>query len=225
MNQFKTRTKLLILPAIFCLLFWAFVAAKPSEENANAKKSELVELITLDSSFKLDIRYATSNNFTGRPVYSEAKAFLQLPAAKALVRVNNELRKLGYGLLIFDGYRPWSVTKLFWELTPKYSRKFVANPKFGSRHNRGCAVDLSLYCIATGKEVEMPGKYDEMSICSHANYRGGTKEQRSMRNLLRSRMQAHGFIASVIEWWHFDYKDWKQYEIQDIPFSEIKIVK
>jgi zinc D-Ala-D-Ala dipeptidase len=222
MNQYKTRTKLLILPVIACLLFWVFVAAKPSEENANAKKSELVELITLDSSFKLDIRYATSNNFTGRPVYSEERAFLQLPAAKALVGVNKDLRKLGYGLLIFDGYRPWSVTKLFWELTPKASRKFVANPKFGSHHNRGCAVDLSLYNIATGKEVEMPGKYDEMSVCSHANYQGGTQEQRRMRNLLRSRMQAHGFIASVIEWWHFDYKDWSLYEIQNIPFSEIK---
>ncbi len=221
MVQFKVINKFFQFPAI-CLLLWIFVAAKPSEENANAKKSELVELITLDSTLKLDIRYATSNNFTGRPVYSEARAFLQLPAAEALVKVNKELRKLGYGLLIFDGYRPWSVTKLFWDMTPKASRKFVANPKFGSRHNRGCAVDLSLYSIATGKEVEMPGKYDEMSACSHANYQGGTDEQRRMRNLLRSRMQAHGFIASAIEWWHFDYKDWKRYEIQNIPFSEIK---
>jgi D-alanyl-D-alanine dipeptidase len=222
MNQFKTKTKLLILPAIMCLLFWVFVAAKPSEEIATAKKSELVELITLDSTFKLDIRYATSNNFIGRPVYSEARAFLQRPAAEALVKVNRDLKALGYGLLIFDGYRPWSVTKLFWDKTPNASRKFVANPKFGSHHNRGCAVDLSMYNIATGKEVEMPGKYDEMSVRSHAGYQGGTKEQRRLRDLLRSKMQARGFIASAIEWWHFDYKDWSRYEIQDIPFSEIK---
>lgn len=222
MNQSITKTTFIGLPAMICLLLWVFVAARPLEDNVHAKKSELVELIALDSTLKLDIRYASSDNFIGRPVYSEARAFLQRPAAEALVKVSRDLRGLGYGLLIFDGYRPWSVTKLFWDKTPKASRKYVANPKFGSHHNRGCAVDLSLYSIATGKEVEMPCEYDEMSVCSHANYQGGTPEQRRMRNLLRSKMQAHGFIASIIEWWHFDYKDWSLYEIQNVAFSEIK---
>lgn len=222
MNYFKVikRFRYPILFS-FVLLVCGF-AIIPGEKNPY-QKSDLVELILLDSTIKLDIRYATSNNFLGKPVYSQPKAFLQRPAAEALVKVNRDLKQLGYGLLIFDGYRPWSVTKLFWDETPIASRRFVANPKYGSRHNRGCAVDLSLYCIANGKKVEMPGEYDEMSVRSHANYQGGTHEQRRMRNLLRSKMQAHGFIASAIEWWHFDYKDWYLYEVQNISFSEILI--
>jgi D-alanyl-D-alanine dipeptidase len=129
---------------------------------------------------------------------------------------------LGYGLLIFDGYRPWSVTKLFWDVTSKENKKFVADPKKGSRHNRGCAVDLSLYDLATGKEIQMPGAYDETSERSFPDYKGGTEEQRKMRDLLRSKMEANGFTVYEFEWWHFDFKDWKSYHIQNIPFSEIK---
>jgi D-alanyl-D-alanine dipeptidase len=181
-----------------------------------------VELTKLDSTLKLDIRYATSNNLVGRPVYNEARAFLQRPAAEALVQVNNEFKQMGYRLLIFDGYRPWSVTKLFWDITPKESKKFVADPKKGSRHNRGCAIDLSLYDVATGKEVQMPGVYDEQTERSYPNYKGGTDEQRRMRDLLRSKMEAHGFTVYDYEWWHFDYNDWRSYKIQNIPFSKIK---
>jgi D-alanyl-D-alanine dipeptidase len=170
----------------------------------------------------LDIRYATSNNLEGRPVYTEARAFLQRPAAEALVLVNKDLKQLGYGLLIFDGYRPWSVTKLFWDLTPQKDKIFVANPKEGSKHNRGCAADLSLYEIATGKEVQMTGVYDEMSERSYPNYTGGTAEQRKMRDLLRSKMEAHGFSVYEYEWWHFDFSDWKSYRIGNIQFSDIK---
>ena len=131
-------------------------------------------MVKLDPTIKLDIRYATNNNLAGRPVYKEARAFLQRPAAEALVRVNHELKSYGYGLLVFDGYRPWSVTKIFWDITSKENRKFVADPKKGSRHNRGCAVDLSLYDLSTGKEIEMTGAYDEMSERSYPNYAGGT---------------------------------------------------
>jgi D-alanyl-D-alanine dipeptidase len=178
--------------------------------------------VKLDTSIHLDIRYATSNNLEGRPVYDEARAFLQKPAAVALVQVNQDLRKLGYGLLVFDGYRPWSVTKLFWDLTPKKDKIFVANPKEGSKHNRGCAVDLSLYEIATGKEVEMTGVYDEMSERSYPNYKGGTELQRKMRDLLRNKMETQGFTVYEYEWWHFDFNDWKSYRIGNIQFSEIK---
>lgn len=146
-----------------CSVLLISCAAKPPRETGNFKKSDLVELTKLDPTIRLDIRYATSKNLVGRPVYTEARAFLQRPAAEALAQVNKELELVGYQLLVFDGYRPWSVTKLFWNITAKENRKFVANPKKGSRHNRGCAVDLSLWEIASGKEVLMTGEYDEMS--------------------------------------------------------------
>ena len=195
--------------------------SQPPQEAGNFKTTNLVELIRLDSTIKLDIRYATSNNFVGRPVYKEARAFLQKPAAEALVKANASLKPLGYGLLVFDGYRPWSITKLFWDVTPDDKKHFVANPKNGSKHNRGCAVDLSLYDLKTGKEIEMTGAYDEMTERSYPNYTGGTAEQRKMRDLVRSKMEAQGFTVYEYEWWHFDYKDWKEYRITNVPFSEI----
>ncbi len=151
-------------------------AQEPPKEAGTFRKPDLVELVNLDRTIKLDIRYATANNFLGRPVYTEARAFLQRPAAEALVRANKVLRKNGYGLIIHDGYRPWSVTKIFWDATPADKKEFVADPAQGSRHNRGCAVDLSLYDLKTGKEVEMPSGYDEMTERSHINFAGGTPE-------------------------------------------------
>ena len=207
---------------LFCLILLNSCATKPPYENGNFKTTDLVELVKLDTSIHLDIRYATNNNLEGRPVYKEARAFLQRPAAEALVKANKELLPLGYGLLVFDGYRPWSVTKLFWDLTSKENKKFVANPKEGSKHNRGCAIDLSLYEIATGKEVEMTGVYDEMSERSYPNYTGGTEVQRKMRDLLRSKMEAQGFNVYEFEWWHFDFSEWKSYRIGNIQFSQIK---
>jgi len=207
--------------AIVSLLFLGSCAQLPPHEEGDFNDSDLVELIKLDPTFKLDIRYATSNNLVGRPVYSEARAFLQAPAAKALVKVNAELKLLGYGLLIFDGYRPWSVTKIFWDITPAEDKKFVADPKKGSRHNRGCAIDLTLFNLETGEEVEMTGVYDEMSERSYPDYTGGTEEQRRLRDLLRAKMEANGFIVYEFEWWHFDYKDWQSYRIENIQFSDV----
>ncbi|HMV48732.1 MAG TPA: M15 family metallopeptidase [Blastocatellia bacterium] len=191
------------------------------KEKGNFRQPDLVELVKLDPTIKLDIRYATNNNFVGKPVYKEARAFLQRPAAEALARINQGLRKKGYGLLIFDGYRPWAVTKIFWDITPPDKKQFVANPAQGSRHNRGCAVDLSLFDLKTGKEIEMPGAYDEMTERSHPNYKGGTAEQRKMRDLLRAAMEADGFKVFDVEWWHFDYKDWREYPILNIGFNQI----
>ena len=209
---------------IFCLVITLFLcscAAQPPKETGNFKPSELVELIKLDTSIHLDVRYATSNNLAHQPVYKQARAFLQKPAAEALEKVNASLKPYGYGLLVFDGYRPWNVTKKFWDVTSAENKKFVANPKNGSRHNRGCAIDLSLYNLKTGKEVQMTGAYDEMSERSYANYSGGTETQRKLRDLLRSKMEAQGFAVYDVEWWHFDYKDWRQYRIGNIPFEEI----
>lgn len=211
--------KFIILISI--LLFFA-CAPKPPHEAGHFKPSDLVELKKLSPDIKLDIRYATNANLAGRPVYKEARAFLQRPAAEALLKVDKDLHKQGYGLLIFDGYRPWSVTKLFWDITPAENKNFVADPKKGSKHNRGCAVDLSMYDLSTGQEIEMPGVYDEMSERSLPDYKGGTEKQREMRDLLRASMEAHGFTVYEYEWWHFDYKDWPSYRIGNIPFNKIK---
>jgi D-alanyl-D-alanine dipeptidase len=197
-------------------------AQEPPKETGTFRKPDLVELVKLDRTIKLDIRYATSNNFLGRPVYKQARAFLQRPAAEALARANKALRKKGYGLLIHDGYRPWSVTKLFWDATPADKKEFVADPAQGSRHNRGCAVDLSLFDVKTGKAVVMPSGYDEMTERSHINYAGGTDGQRRLRDLLRAAMETEGFAVYEPEWWHYDFKDWKEYPILNIPFSEIR---
>ena len=206
---------------LFFFIAFSSCAAQPPHETGSFQASELVELTRLDTTLKLDIRYATPQNFMGRPLYPQARAFLQRPAAEALVRVNVELKPLGYRLLVFDGYRPWRITKQMWDSTPPAKHAFVADPKVGSRHNRGCAVDLTLWSIATGKEVSMPGDYDEMSPRSSANYAGGTVAQREARDLLRRLMEAHGFTVLPAEWWHFDFKYWKSYPIQDIPFDKL----
>jgi zinc D-Ala-D-Ala dipeptidase len=195
----------------------------PPKEAGPFRRSNLVELITLDPSIKLDIRYATTNNFVGKPVYPEARAFMQRPAAEALVKAHRWLKTQGYGLLIHDGYRPWSVTKLFWDITPADKKIFVADPAKGSKHNRGCAVDLGLFDLRTGAAVEMPSAYDESTERSFVTYTGGTPEQRVHRDLLRQAMEKDGyFFVYPEEWWHYDYKDFRDYAIQNIPFSAIK---
>jgi CubicO group peptidase (beta-lactamase class C family)/D-alanyl-D-alanine dipeptidase len=197
------------------------LADHPPVESGEFRKPDLVELAELDPKIRLDIRYATSNNFLGTPVYSQARAFLQRPAAEALLRVHKKLMEMGYGLLIHDAYRPWYVTKIFWDATPDDKKIFVADPNQGSRHNRGCAVDLSLYELASGQPVEMVGVYDEMSERSYAGYPGGTSLQRWHRELLRLIMESEGFLVYPFEWWHFDYRDWQKYPILNTPFETL----
>ena len=194
---------------------------QPPHEDGAFRKPDLVELVTLDPTIKLDVRYATTNNFLGTPVYTQGRAFLQRPAAEALVRAHRELRAQGYGLIIHDGYRPWYVTRIFWDATPDDKKIFVANPQEGSKHNRGCAVDLSLYDLKTGAEVEMPSGYDEMSERAYADYPGGTNEERARRAVLRQAMEKQGFRVIPTEWWHFDYEDWKQYPILNVKFEDL----
>lgn len=198
------------------------LAATPPREKGEFGKPDLVELVALDPSIKLDIRYATTNNFLSTPFYTSAKAFLQRPAAEALVRVHRKLDKQGYGLLIYDGYRPWHVTKMFWDGTPEAGHVYVADPDKGSVHNRGCAVDLGLFDRKTGKPILMTGGFDEMSDRSWPDYLGGTSEQRWHRDLLRRAMEDEGFTVYHAEWWHFDYKDWKKYPILNKTFGELE---
>jgi len=195
--------------------------ALPPAESGPFRQPDLTELVKLDPTIKLDIHYASDNNFMGTPFYTQARAFLQRPAAEALVRANARLHKQGYGLLIFDGYRPWYVTKMFWEGTPVADHLYVADPSKGSKHNRGCAVDLTLYDLRTGQPLDMPSSYDEMSERAHSDYAGGTALQNANRALLRSALEAEGFEVNPNEWWHFDYKDWRLYPIINVPFEEL----
>jgi serine beta-lactamase-like protein LACTB len=196
------------------------LAAKPPEEKGDFLKPDLVDLATIPG-MKFDIRYATDNNFLGTPFYTSAKAFMQRPAAEALRRVHDKLKGHGYGLLVFDAYRPWYVTKMFWDATPEKLHGFVADPSKGSRHNRGCAVDLTLYDLTSGKPVEMVSGYDEMTDRAFPDYPGGTSRQRWNRDLLRRAMEAEGFTVYEEEWWHFDYKDWRKYPILNKTFEEL----
>jgi len=198
------------------------LAATPPAESGDFRAADLVELTALDPTIKLDIRYATTRNFLGTPLYSQARAFMQRPAAEALVRVQRSLTAEGYGLLVHDAYRPWYVTRIFWDAMPAELHKFVADPAEGSRHNRGCAVDLTLYELSTGHAVSMPSVYDEATERAYANYTGGTAEQRRLRDLLRRHMEAEGFTVYEFEWWHFDYRDWKSYAIQNVRFEDIR---
>jgi D-alanyl-D-alanine dipeptidase len=199
----------------------ALAATPPDSLTHAARGPDLVEVAELDSTIHLDIRYATSNNFMGEPFYAEPRAFLQRPAAEAVARAARLLRTYGYGLLIHDAYRPWYVTKMFWDATPDSQKDFVADPGHGSRHNRGCAVDLTLYDLATGRPVAMPSGYDEFTRRAYADWPGGTALARWHRALLRKAMEAEGFTVYQYEWWHFDYRDWRLYPVLNLRFDEI----
>lgn len=198
------------------------VAQGPPKDPAATRTADLVELVKLDPTITLDIRYAGTNNFVKRPVYKDARAFLQRPAAQALVAAHRELGASGYGLQIHDGYRPWAVTKLFWDVTPQELREFVADPATGSKHNRGAAVDLTLYDRAFGTAVTMPSEYDEFTRRAYPDYRGGSPDARGRRDLLRAVMERHGFTVEPNEWWHFNFKDWREYPILDVAFEAIR---
>jgi len=187
----------------------------PADAKATAK-TDLVDLAEADKRIKLDIRYATTNNFMGKALYPAARALLQRPAAQALMRAHDTLHAAGYGLMVFDAYRPWQVTREMWDKNPK-DRAYLSDPLKGSRHNRGCAIDLTLYDINTGKEISMPSDYDEFTERAHPDYNGGTAEQRKARDLLRTAMEAEGFRVYQNEWWHFDYQGWENYPIMNEP--------
>ncbi|MBP9111089.1 MAG: M15 family metallopeptidase [Pyrinomonadaceae bacterium] len=210
-----------LLPALILMIVSGTAAqlAPPREENK--READLIEIIKLDKTIKLDIKYATGDNFVGKPVYPEARAFLQRPAAEGVVRVHKWLNRQGLGIVIYDGYRPWAITKLFWETVRPDQREFVADPAKGSKHNRGCAVDLGIYDLKTGKAIPMPSAYDEFTERASPNYSGGTDEERNNRDKLRQLMEANGFTVNPNEWWHFDLIGWEKYAIYDIAFSEV----
>lgn len=185
------------------------------------KDHDLVELKKIDDKLILDIKYATNDNFMGIPLYPTNKAFLQREAAYALKKANDSLRKKNLGLVIFDAYRPWYVTKMFWDATPDEMKHFVANPQNGSSHNRGCAVDVSLYDITKSEIVFMGGGFDEFTERSYPDYTGGTAQERYYRKLLKNEMEKQGFIQFEYEWWHFDFHGWEKHPVLNIKFNEL----
>lgn len=166
---------------------------------------KLVDLKKLDDEFQLDIRYASTNNFMRSKFYKNERAFFNMSAADRLIEAKNDLKELGYGIIIYDAYRPWFVTKMFWEGTPENLKHFVANPENGSSHNKGCAIDIGLYDIETGESIVMISGYDEFTERAYPNYMGGSKKQRDIRDMLIQVMERNDFSVYEYEWWHFNY--------------------
>jgi zinc D-Ala-D-Ala dipeptidase len=187
---------------------------------AQTQDFDLVDIKSINPRILVDIRYATSNNFVGRPVYSRAKCFLRRKVALKLDAIQQKLEKIGLGLKIWDGYRPHSVQKIFWEIVP--DPRYVAPPEIGSRHNRGAAVDLTLV-DDQGKELKMPTDFDDFSDKAHLNYDRLPKEVIYNRTLLENIMRAHDFIPCQTEWWHFDDEEGEKYPIEDKPLEELEI--
>lgn len=195
--------------------------AKPPTQQGDLRAADLVDVTMVLDNVRLDIRYATTNNFLNVPTYSQAKSFLQRPALMALNEANKKLNALGFGILIHDTYRPWYVTKVFWDTTEGFERDFVANPSSGSKHNMGSAVDMTLYDLQSGEVIKMVGTYDEMSDRSYPDYMGGTSLERWHRDLMRTYVEAEGFTVVSNEWWHYDHEDWQQYPILNQTFEEL----
>ena len=211
---------LFVLPlATACALSQTAVCPAKSAPHP-ATQTDLVELVRVIPDLVLDIRYATPNNFTGKAVYPSARCFLAKEPALALRDVQAELKTLGYGLKVFDGYRPLSVQRKFWAILP--DPRYVADPKKGSRHNRGYAVDVSLVDL-NGHEVQMPTDFDDFSERAHPDYTHLSAETINHRDLLKTVMERHGFTQFPTEWWHFDYRGWENKPVLDIPIDRLEM--
>ena len=180
---------------------------------------ELVDVATAVPGIRIDVRYATPDNFMHEPLYPMARVFLRRPAAEALRAVQHDLAAQHLGLKVFDGYRPYRVTEKMWE--PYKNPDYVADPAKGSRHNRGAAVDLTLVNLETGEEVAMPTPYDDFTKKAWQDYMELTPEVLRNRATLRDAMRAHGFEPLPSEWWHFDFQGWKDYELMDVDLREL----
>lgn len=194
------------------------LTSSPSAKSSLPYDARLIDIRTVNPNIALDIRYATTNNFLKRQLYSKARCVLRGAAARRLAQVQKELESKGLGLKVYDCYRPLSVQKLMWQVKP--DNRYVANPKYGSRHNRGAAVDLTLV-DRNGKELEMPTGFDDFTAQAHRNYKGGSAQARKNSQVLENAMKKYGFIPLPTEWWHFDAPGWDNYAILDVGFGEI----
>jgi D-alanyl-D-alanine dipeptidase len=197
------------------VIFSIFSFGCSSEGQLQNSNSDIVDILTIDSSFVLDIRYATENNFTKKILYPIAKAKLRREAAESLASIQKELKTKNLRLKIFDGYRPLAIQWKLWAIIP--NENFVANPKKGSKHNRGAAVDLTIV-DALGNELEMPTSYDDFTEKASHEYMDLTESAIKNRALLKDIMTRHGFQSISSEWWHYDFRGWEQFDIMDEPF-------
>ncbi len=200
-----------IIPAVVIVSVVLSCALFAQKKNPG---DEIIDLLSIDRSFVLDIRYATENNFTKKKLYPAAKAKLRKAAAESLASVQRELRSKKLGLKIFDAYRPLSIQWKLWEVVP--DEDYVANPRKGSKHNRGAAVDLTVI-DSLGNELEMPTGYDDFTAKASHEYMNLTENAIKNRALLKEIMQRHGFLPIKSEWWHYDFRGWEQFEIMDEP--------
>ena len=188
-------------------------------DPAADQPSDLVDLARFDPRLRLDIRYATPANFMRRVLYPVPRAVAQRPVAEALSKVQTRAEAQGYGLLIFDAYRPWRITRAMWDQTPPQQREFVANPATGSRHNRGCSIDLSLH--RGGIEVTMPSPYDDFTPAAYRSNTAATPQALAASRMLESWMTAEGFVPLANEWWHYDWAEWRRFPVMDVPREDV----
>lgn len=239
------RSNFALFPSFFLLLALACVSAPPSAAPASSTaiasnrygltvvpdfatydrlvaadpSKRLVDAQSVEPSLRLDVRYATPNNFMQTTLYPVARVFVRQPVAEALRDVQRELATKHLGLKLFDGYRPYRVTERMWE--PIRNPDFVADPAKGSRHNRGAAVDLTVVDLATGNELAMPTPYDDFTSHARQDFNDLPAEVIANRALLRDVMTRHGFEPLPSEWWHFDFAGWDRYELMDLDLAEL----
>lgn len=206
-----SRNFFLILPVLWILRSGA--CAAPRDEKS------FVEVVALDRTIQVELPYATKENFTGHQLYPVARCFLRKEVAEQLVAAHRSLKPLGYGIKIWDGYRPRSVQYKMWEVFPKPG--YVGDPKRGSKHNRGAAVDVTLFDLATGEELEMPTSYDHFGLRAHSSYSPLPEKVEKNRRLLQDTMREHGFQTIPKEWWHFDFRDWEEFPLEDIQIEDL----
>jgi len=217
---------ILILLIPFCLTAqnkYGLTPMKMAEYSQSIKtnpENELVNLAEFIPGIVLEIGYATTNNFTGKKIYTMARAYARRPVAEALKKIQTDLKKQGLELKIFDGYRPYSATVLFYETY--HDTTYVASPYKGSRHNRGCALDLTLIDSTTGKELQMPTEWDSFKKEAWPTTPVADPVIRKNRKTLIDVMEKHGFKVNASEWWHFDFVGWQKFAVMDIDFEELE---
>jgi len=205
-------------PALLCLALLAATVTEPTPVPV-ATPPALVDVATVAPGIRLDIRYATAKNFTGRALYPAARCLLRPGVAERLARAQEAAAAQGLGLKVFDCYRPLSVQRAMWTLVP--DERYVADPAKGSRHNRGAAVDLTL-TDGAGGPLEMPTDHDDFSKRAHRGSRSASPAARANAQHLEDVMKAEGFEPLPTEWWHFDAPGWEKYPLSDQRFREIR---
>lgn len=220
-----------LLPLLLIVL-WSTTAAQNKyglkattfEDYKTSLKSspekELVNLETFIPGIRLDIRYATTNNFTGERIYTLSRAYARKPVAAALKKAEEEFNKAGVGIKIFDAYRPYKATVRFYEVYRDTT--YVASPYRGSRHNRGCAIDMTIVDLKTGKELQMPTEFDSFKKEAWPTTPVADPAIRKNRELIISVMERNGFKVNASEWWHFDFVGWNKFEVMDIDFEQLE---